>query len=313
MLNEADFFWKNWRLGTELQIAGTFLYNGLYAFDQMESFYHEAEVFEFLYNISVGLERLAKITVILLEHDIQTDQEDFEKKLITHDHFNLLNRIKAHKEITMGKSSTKFLQVIKDFYHSSRYNRYNKKSVYAENHEAKFRRFLEEELDIKVKVEMIETTPNDQRIKNFIGKIISKITLQLYEIIRNECRRMNIYTYEVNYESKAFKIFIRKEFSFKDEHYLKKEILIHLLRKRKKGDGFQDFVKTIKPLPFETYNTNYYVQYLMNFHKHPIVLDELRSIAEDKPLKKERLEKVSLLGEDVEFDKFNDSFFDDFL
>lgn len=310
MLNDADFFWKNWRLGTELQIAGTFLYNGLYALDQMDTFYYEAEIFEFLYNISVGLERLEKITIILLEHDSQTNQEEFEKNLITHDHFKLLNRIKTYKKVSVGKSTTKFIQVIKDFYHSSRYNRYNKNSVYKENHESQFIKFLEQELKIQIKTEMVGATSNDQRIKNFIGKIIIKLTSQLYEIIRDECHRLNIYTYEVGYESKAFKIFIAKEHSFEDEHYLQKEILVHLLRKRKKGDGFQDYVRTIKPLPFEMYSTNYYFQYLINFHKHPSVLDELRSMAEDKPIKKERLDMVSILGEDVEFDIIDNSFFD---
>jgi hypothetical protein len=279
----------------------------------MDTFYYEAEIFEFLYNISVGIERLEKITIILLEHDGQTDQEEFEKNLITHDHVKLFNRIKTHKEILVSKPTTKFIQVIKDFYHSSRYNRYNKNSVYKENHESKFRKFLEQELNIEIKIEMLGTTPNDQRIKNFIGKIIIKLTSQLYEIIRDECQRLNIYTYEVGYESKAFKIFIAKEHLFEDEHYLQKEILVHLLRKRKKGDGFQEFIKTIKPLPFEMYNTNYYFQYLINFHKHRSVLDELRSMAEDKPKKKERLDMVSIIGEDVEFDISDDSFFDEFL
>jgi hypothetical protein len=73
--NDPDYFWKNFRLGTELQISGSFIYNALYTLDNMQTFYYEAECFEFLYNMSVGFERLQKIAVILLEHDKNGHQE----------------------------------------------------------------------------------------------------------------------------------------------------------------------------------------------------------------------------------------------
>ena len=47
----------------------SFIYNGIYSLDNMESFHNVEECFEFLYNISVGIERLQKILVILVEHD----------------------------------------------------------------------------------------------------------------------------------------------------------------------------------------------------------------------------------------------------
>src|SRR6185312_4028016 len=128
---EADLFWKNFRLGTELQVSGSFIYNGLYAFDMMEHFYFEEEIFEFLYNIAQGLERLEKITVILLEHQPGMGQEEYEKSLITHNHIELLDRIKQKKQIKLGKGHIKFLQLLADFYRSMRYERYNMSSVYS--------------------------------------------------------------------------------------------------------------------------------------------------------------------------------------
>lgn len=77
-----EFRWKNFSLGSELQVAGSFIYNGILAFDEMEHFYYEHEVFECLYQLAVGIERLAKVTVILLEHDPEMDHDDFEKSLI---------------------------------------------------------------------------------------------------------------------------------------------------------------------------------------------------------------------------------------
>lgn len=72
-------FWKNFSLGKELDLAGGFIYNGLRRFHEMDSLYHEAEVFELLYNLSVGIERLFKVAIVLIEHDEFVDQERFER------------------------------------------------------------------------------------------------------------------------------------------------------------------------------------------------------------------------------------------
>src|SRR5690606_24595857 len=118
---------------TELQISGSLIYNALYSLDQIEYFYYEHEVFEFLYSLSIGIERLEKIVVILSEHDEGINQDEFEKTLITHNHLELLKRIRTKHTINLGKQHVKFLQFISDFYKRSRYSRYNLKSVYEKN------------------------------------------------------------------------------------------------------------------------------------------------------------------------------------
>jgi hypothetical protein len=57
--------WKNFNLGEELSISGAFIYNGLRRFHEMRVLVHTDEIFDFLYNLSVGLERLLKIAVVL--------------------------------------------------------------------------------------------------------------------------------------------------------------------------------------------------------------------------------------------------------
>lgn len=59
-------FWKNFKLGEELDISGSFIYNGLRYLHEMRTLHHETEIFEVLYNLAVGLERLLKVTVILI-------------------------------------------------------------------------------------------------------------------------------------------------------------------------------------------------------------------------------------------------------
>lgn len=82
-------FWKNFKLGEELSVSGTFIYNGLRRFYQLRKLDNPDELFEVFYNLSVGLERLLKIVVVLLEHSDGEDQTAFEKSLITHNHQNL--------------------------------------------------------------------------------------------------------------------------------------------------------------------------------------------------------------------------------
>lgn len=304
-----EYFWKNFRLGTEVQISGAFIYNALYFFDQMEHFCNDEEIFEFLYNTSVGLERLEKIVVILLEHEAAINQEEFEKTLITHSHLELLNRIKEKKDINLGKIHNKFIQLLSNFYKSMRYNRYNLSSVYEPNKDAKeFINLIQEGLNIEIKTDMLFATANDEKIKKFIGKLVGKIVKQLYQVVKEESRNLNLYTYETAFNSKAYKIFMCEEFTFQKENLFKKEILIHLLN-NKEESGFIEFIKSIEPIPLDMGDVHEYVKYLLKPHKNIQMLDELESIYEDD-FDKERMETVELIGQDnVSFESEDEDFY----
>ena len=59
---EKEWHWKSFVLNQEFQIAAGFIYDGLRIFDQMR-FFNEEYFFGFLYNISIGIERLEKSLV----------------------------------------------------------------------------------------------------------------------------------------------------------------------------------------------------------------------------------------------------------
>jgi len=306
MNQTPELFWKNFRLGTELQISGSFLYNALYFFDKMEHFYYEDECFEFLYNTSVGLERLEKIALILSEHNGEVSQQEFEKSLITHNHLELLRRIKKKNEITLGKAHNKFLQLLSEFYHSTRYDRYNMSSVYHKNQDKEVLvKFIEDELKITIDSDSIFPTGNDSRIKNFIGRVISTIATKLYDLIRSRAYELKIFTYEISTDSKAYKIFIERQYTFEKEKFLKKEILLNLL-KVKRDDGFNKFIETIDPIEFDSYDTNEYVKVLIDTHKKSQWIDELDYIYEENGLYKERFSNIDIIGSDVTFEYENE-------
>src|SRR5690606_32627683 len=105
----SEFIWKNFHLGTELEIAGGFIYDALYSFDQMKHFYHESEIFDCLYHLSVGIERLQKITLILLTDFENTINKDFEKKLVNHSTRYFHQRINSIQKLSFGKNENRLL------------------------------------------------------------------------------------------------------------------------------------------------------------------------------------------------------------
>lgn len=130
-------FWKNFRLGEEVDIAGAFIYNGLRRFHELQQLDFADELFEFLYELSVGLERLLKIAVALYEHTGATDQEELERSLITHSHLELVARLRKHVPLNLGTTHNDLLSLLGTFYKSLRYDRFALTSAYESDKEAK--------------------------------------------------------------------------------------------------------------------------------------------------------------------------------
>ncbi|MBO9682333.1 MAG: hypothetical protein J7502_06650 [Flavisolibacter sp.] len=145
-------------------------------------------------------------------------------------------------------------------------------------------------------------TPN---IKKFIGKIIGKIATELYDLIDDEAHRLQTYTYEIAYHSKAFKIFVAKEFDFIKEKLMQREVMLFLL-KNLPNDQLKQFIDSIEPLTFEQLHTNKYFNDMFNFHKHRGVMDEMEFLYEENKLKYSRAEQLMVLGSDTNFDYFGD-------
>lgn len=297
-------FWKNFRLGTELSISGNFIYNGLYCFELMPHFYYEDEAFEFLYNISVGIERMQKICIVLLEHKDDTNQEEFEESLISHNLDDLNSRIEKHKKINFGKPHKRLLSLLTKFYKSSRYEMYQMQSVFQPN-QSKYQliRFLEESLDMEISVEMIGCTPNDERIKRFVGKTVGKFCREYYQIVIDECYRLGIFTYEIPYESKAFKIFMSKKYDFSEERIIQKEILKYLIQ-AELPKSFIEYLKLEPPLELDFYDTNYYLNHLLSFHKEYSIKGEIEELYADLRNTKRRLEHLKpIANPDISFEE----------
>lgn len=299
-----DQVWKNFDLGREIDISGTFIYNGLRCFHEMRTLDDTGEIFEFLYNLSVGLERLLKVTVILLEHDGSQDQECFEKTLITHSHQELLRRVRAHAEVKCAGSHNELLEVLGTFYKSHRYDRYILSGSWNPDKEKEaLRRFLERRLKIVLQdPTSLFPTQNCDRCKKYIGGLVRKISGQLYQVVHRRAAAIGLNTYEVRHASKAAKIFQWGDCSFVHEDILWKELLVFFMN-TKAPSGLVDYLRSIPPLEFDEALAPDYLQCFQSEKRKQHVMGELEELYRNVEDAGQRHAMIGLIGNpNVDFD-----------
>ena len=291
--------WKNFALGYELEIAGSFLFDGLRHFHEMQNFERTDQVFGFLYNLSVGFERLLKIAIILLEYSADQDNVKFNKSLISHNHPEFMRRIGRTVDPGLHKRHSEFLYLLNSFYKSFRYDRFtlpNDANWNSEKERTLLINFLQKHLGTKIKtVHPIYATPNDSRFRKFIGKLVSQICRALYNIIGKRAAELNLYTYELRYGSKAEKVFLGN-CDFNSEDLIWKELLVFFMNTQKDSSLLR-FMKSIDPLDLDPALAG---EYLMCFQSETLkafVVDEIEVCYEDIRDRKERRQMMDLIGD----------------
>lgn len=235
-------FWQNFNLGIEVDLAASLIYEGLVYFDNMKNLSIPSQCFHLLYLLSVGVERLLKVVLILSTYSNESKkasfkQEDFENRLITHDHVKLMGEVKKYHKVNLGRPHNAFIELLADFYKNSRYNRYNLvswKNMDKESNDL-LNFFKCNFNNIKLDKDFFD---NDylkvsNSLKKDFGNLIKKITKQLYKIINDVSHKLNIYTYELPYNSDGIKVYLSDELDFIKERVFKNEILYYLVCKNR--------------------------------------------------------------------------------
>jgi hypothetical protein len=127
-MNPEDW-WKNFALGIEVDISGAFVYNAIKRLDELDNLSNASDLFEVLYNLSVGIERLLKVAIVLLEYGKQKDIEAFEQSLISHDLMGLANRVDRAQSLGLSGVHRELLSLLSKFYKTHRYGRFTIGSV----------------------------------------------------------------------------------------------------------------------------------------------------------------------------------------
>ena len=108
----------------------------------------------------------------------------------------------------------------------------------------------------------------------------------------------NIYTYEVDYNSKAAKIFLNRKYNFIDERDLIKELLIYLVNTENDSINME-VIKSITPLRFEEAFTKKYIDCFLNKLKCQEVIGEAEVLYEEVENKVERIELLDLITSEI--------------
>lgn len=290
-------FWQNFKMGEEQEIACNFIYDGLRNLHEMETLNLETEIFPVLYNLSIGLERMFKVAIVLLEVDEKMDIDAFEKTLITHNHVALFERVKGKSDLNLGPVHTGLLHLLSVFYEDHRYGRFNIPQRDNLSKDKKlFLTFLHKHLGIKIEDDIIGTE-NSLQVKKFMGKTVKKIAKDLYSIIGKTASSKNLYTYELSdSSSKAAKVvWGDEEITFDREEVVMAEVLIFLLQ-TPELDRVK-LLKEIKPLPLDPALDNEYLHFLLRKRTGFLsaIVDEVEDAQADSENLKERLEIIKVI------------------
>ena len=297
--------YKNYNMCIELSVAGEFIYNGIHDIYMLSEFKSGGPTFSALYNISVGIERLQKIVYVLWGMDKYNNPVEFEKSLITHSHTELLKKIievltEKNESLQLSKAENELLLLLTQFYNSTRYIRFNvngecNKEILLLNNFLKEQRLIDQENNDQI----IRAT---HEVKEFIGRTVGKIAKKLYELVKKGSEINGTFTYENNYESKAYKIFVEEYRNNSLIEVQTNEVvsaieLLLFFRKYSEKHSFFRYIDQFEPLDFDPALVVEYIEDLCKGKISQDLIDDVDTLLHDKydhPY--DRVKEVSLVG-----------------
>lgn len=299
----SQFQWKNFNLNMELHISGAFIYEGIFILDRLDQLNAEEDCFLFLYNISVGIERLEKIAYLLLAH--KSGDLNPANKLKSHNHMSFYDRIKYYAKLTLSEREIAFIELLRCFYANGRYDRFDyneniSEAIHNNDKDILFD-YLEKYLNLNPVsyIGCSQVIVLYQTVKDSIGEIIGSIVRPLYKLICDTAHSLRWFTYEIRYGSKAYKIFIEQEFSFYKEHITQREIILKLINSP--TNKYIEPFPSIAPIDLENHTISNYIRYLINFSACMDIKDEVSQIYEDNHLVN-RASQIELIGSEYDCD-----------
>lgn len=300
---ERVAFFKNAYMVTEIDIAGTFIYRGIREFNSLDSFYNAGEIFHVLYPLSVGIERLQKVLLVLLEEIRPEQAHEFEKRLITHSHRELHDRIVEKLGIKLNQHENRFLDMLAHFYNTCRYNRFNfTGDLYQER--TSLVTFLEESLKITIDNDSIFVTPNNDRIKRFWGRIVGSISRAYYKEIAEVAGGLGLFSYELRSDSAAYKVFMPSfadeslQRQYENEQVAFKELVIYLMNS-KHSNSLLSFMRDIPPINLDVALIQEHLSGMLKYDISQSLIDEVASLYEEEVEDiSSRIELLKVIGND---------------
>lgn len=291
-------------MANELDVAGEFIYAAIDKINRMDSFNQVGDDFYFLYHLAVGIERVQKVLLVIV-NDVERDSvRTFLEEIKSHNHMMLHSKIREKVSIRFSTEQNALLSLLSKFYNVERYRRFDFFS-YDFNDRDLLIEYVEKYCkEISFDYSLCKKTPlNTDGVKEFFGRTIGRLCQKYYEAIERESRKRNIYCYDLRYNSVAERIFCGKEnkgsYQKKMEREKRaiKELLLYL-KSPNERNNFISHMDEIESLPFDIAMTQDYVADLCNKTVSVDLINEVDYMYEEFiDNKGEREEMLSLIGD----------------
>ena len=302
-MNRIDYF-KNFNLGKEIDIAGSFAYNALSILNNEENVYQNDQIFLFLYNTAVSIERMQKCVLFLCGSYDEIDINDFSESLKSHDHQLLQSKIFKLTNIRLSTEQNALLMLLSSFYSKGRYANYSLTDEFDSKHQLEeyVKKYYDESLVA------LDFLGNDTIItgsaKERLGRTIGKLLSYYYDIIWEKSHELNLYTYELRDRSAAEKVLLNNmpkkslQAINQSERNSLAELLVYLMNTTD-NTGYLNFLRDIKPLRFDPFLVQEFLVEIMKKQIPQDLVDEVEAIYEglSQDEIKERKLFLSILGE----------------
>lgn len=297
-MNEIQFF-RNFNLGTEINIAGSFAYNAISNLNSSQNISEDDQIFLFLYNAAVSVERMQKCVLFMYADLTSEDIKPYSEKIKIHQHQELQNKINSLTGLKLSQDQNAFLLLLQDFYAIGRYSNFESSNSY--NYVRALKSFVENRFGPKMLIpdflgkEMLIS----ENAKERLGRTMGKILRSYYTLIRDKARELNLYTYELRPGSSAEKVFYNQDSNASLQALLQKDKialleLIVYLSNNTETTGFFQYLRSIPCLEFDPAMIQEYIADIANNQLSQALVDEVMTLYEDMPSDIVRKRKESL-------------------
>ena len=301
-MNKLEKF-KNFNIGKEINLAGTFAYNALSALNTTQDVYLSDQIFMFLYNASVSVERMQKCVLFMYGNYSESGIEQFAKQIKNHDYLKLQCQINGYTKKKLSEEQNALLNLLRKFYAFGRYSNYSVDETY--DYKSAFETFVKQYYDASmVKTFFLgEDTFISEEAKERIGRTLGKLLCYYYGLIEEKACELNVFTYELREGSPAQKIFLNdspksslQALNAAERNALA-ELIVYLIS-NKESTGYLNYIRGIEPLGLDPHMVPEYLAEIMNRQIPQSLLDEVSTIYEDLSFEsvEKRKNTISIIG-----------------
>ena len=310
MLVDEIWDFKSINMGRELEISGEFIYESARKTMSITGLNNQYEINIILYTGAVGIERLQKIYLCLVQQN-PNDKDSVPKCLMGHNHLELEKEIEKYTMDKIPKNGKGLLGIFAEYYNNYRYANYIPK-INGGDLRLLFISFLKKQ-NGKFNFDEPCSLSQFEVFKRFYINELGKIAGYFYGLIEHKARDINTYTYEIDSSSNAARVFwsTRGRSLYEQmliEQNAIKELLLYIYKNQRDSGVFR-LLNHMESLEMDDTLINDYLADLFEGKVNDWLIDYVDDMYEeigDIKKIKERKKLLSLFGDRSVYFDFED-------